>query len=67
MSVRPGEGSARRFGVTDSFFRFLERGLPLEIDMSDLWRARLTEFFRDGNEHLAMEYGLDLRAHGYPL
>lgn len=67
VSGRPDKGSARRFGVADSFFRFLERGRPLKIDMSDSWKTRLTEFFRDGNERLAIEYGLDLRAHGYPL
>lgn len=49
------------------FFRFLKRGPQVDVQIPALWTERLTDFYRDENERLAAEYGLDLRVHGYPL
>ncbi|NPU86171.1 MAG: hypothetical protein HPY65_16965 [Syntrophaceae bacterium] len=46
---------------------YLEKGPPADGFMSDAWRKRIIELYRDDNSGLASEYGLPLRDHGYPM
>lgn len=46
---------------------YLEKGPPADGFMSDTWRDRIIELYREDNVRLARDYGLPLKDHGYPV
>ena len=46
---------------------FLEQGAPADGFMSDFWRNKLIELYKEDNLQLAREYQLPLKEYGYPI
>lgn len=57
------------FGKTlkRSLFSYLEKGKPVDGVMSDKWKDRIVELYKEDNTKLAMEYDLPLAEYGYPI
>ena len=49
------------------WLKYLEGGPPAHDFMSDYWRSRIVELYREDNSKLALEYGLPLKHYGYPM
>jgi hypothetical protein len=47
--------------------QFLEGGQPAGGFMSDYWRERIVELYKEDNLQLAKEYNLPLKEYDYPL
>lgn len=57
------------FGATLSrmWRNFLSKGPPASDFMSDYWRNKIIELYREDNSKLAQEYDLPLKEYGYPV
>lgn len=47
--------------------RFLDGGRAKRATLPDCWRNQLAQHYAPGNRYLEQEFGLDLRALGYPV
>lgn len=45
----------------------LHKEKPANVTISATWQKRLTDMYREGNQHLVQEYQLPLAQYGYPL
>jgi len=50
-------------GVND----WLDDGPPAQIELPEVWRRKISDYYRCSNANLAKMTGLDLACHGYPL
>ena len=53
--------------IKDTWRNYLDGGPPADGFVSDIWRDRIIELYKDDNKKLKDEYGVDLRRYGYPL
>ena len=58
----PFEAALRRM-----WWNFLEGGAPADGFMSDYWRNKIVELYKEDNTKLATEYCLPLKEYGYPV
>jgi hypothetical protein len=49
------------------WWKFLEKGGPANNFMSDYWRSKIFELYREDNLRLSQDYHLALRDYGYPV
>lgn len=53
--------------ITRLWQQFLNGGAPADSFMSDYWRNKIVELYREDNSKLAKHYGLPLKEYGYPV
>ena len=69
LSVVPGvqalESAFRR--LLPAMNRWLDDGPPANIELPEIWKQRISNYYRSSNNKLAELAGLDLDRYGYPV